>query len=420
MSDDATTSWSLGVGHAPVGQVGPGLRRVRRWWPRRAALADAGVAWTTSSSCPAPTPSATATRASSPGRRSPRPGLDRRPACRPALRRLRLGRAGAAACARAEILAGFCDVALVVGADTTPKGFFAPVGRRAPHRPRLAALPPRSAPPTPRTSPSTPAGAWTCYGATVEDFARVKVKNARHGLRQPQRPVPQGGRRRRGRWPSPMVADPLRLLDICATSDGGAAVVLASADFARARRGSLDRRRAPAGRLDGDADVPATPCSTCPSSPPTRPPCGAAPERTSGRRIAAAAYEEAGVGPDDLDLRRGLRPVDGARAGLVREHRPVQAEGEAEALLRSGATTDRRPHPGQPQRRPGLLRRGHPRPGAGPGVRADLAAAGPGRRPPGRGRPGRHHRQPGPVRPRLVGRRSVTVDQVSEDEIDHG
>ena len=30
--------------------------------------------------------------------------------------------------ARAQILAGLCDVALVVGADTTPKGFFAPVG----------------------------------------------------------------------------------------------------------------------------------------------------------------------------------------------------------------------------------------------------------------------------------------------------
>ena len=30
--------------------------------------------------------------------------------------------------ARAQILAGLCDVALVVGADTAPKGFFAPTG----------------------------------------------------------------------------------------------------------------------------------------------------------------------------------------------------------------------------------------------------------------------------------------------------
>jgi hypothetical protein len=30
--------------------------------------------------------------------------------------------------ARARILSGMCDVAVVVGADTTPKGFFAPTG----------------------------------------------------------------------------------------------------------------------------------------------------------------------------------------------------------------------------------------------------------------------------------------------------
>ena len=35
----------------------------------------------------------------------------------------------AIASARAQILAGLSEVALVVGADTTPKGFFKPVGR---------------------------------------------------------------------------------------------------------------------------------------------------------------------------------------------------------------------------------------------------------------------------------------------------
>ncbi len=43
--------------------------------------------------------------------------------------------------ARARILAGLCEVALVVGADTTPKGFLAPERRRAVGRPRLAAVP---------------------------------------------------------------------------------------------------------------------------------------------------------------------------------------------------------------------------------------------------------------------------------------
>ena len=41
---------------------------------------------------------------------------------------MRLGRDGHRGAPRAQILAGLCDVALVVGADTTPKGFLAPVG----------------------------------------------------------------------------------------------------------------------------------------------------------------------------------------------------------------------------------------------------------------------------------------------------
>jgi acetyl-CoA acetyltransferase len=60
--------------------------------------------------------------------------------------------------ARARILAGLCDVALVVGADTTPKGFLAPnAGDRSddPDWPGCSA-------PTPRTSRWRPAAAWTC------------------------------------------------------------------------------------------------------------------------------------------------------------------------------------------------------------------------------------------------------------------
>ena len=41
----------------------------------------------------------------------------------------------AIASARAQILAGLADVALVVGADTTPKGFFKPVGGDRPDDP---------------------------------------------------------------------------------------------------------------------------------------------------------------------------------------------------------------------------------------------------------------------------------------------
>jgi acetyl-CoA acetyltransferase len=70
------------------------------------------------------------------------------------------------------------------------------------------------------------------HGATERDFAQVKVKNARHGLANPN------ARYRKEVsveevLASPMVSDPLRLLQICATSDGGAAVVVASREWAR-------------------------------------------------------------------------------------------------------------------------------------------------------------------------------------------
>ena len=100
--------------------------------------------------------------------------------------------------ARAQILAGLCDVALVVGADTTPKGFFAPVGggdrKNDPDWLRFHLMG--------ATNP-TYFGLYARrrmdrFGATEEDFAQVKVKNARHGLANPYAALPQGGHRRRG------------------------------------------------------------------------------------------------------------------------------------------------------------------------------------------------------------------------------
>src|SRR3546814_3374567 len=65
------------------------------------------------------------------------------------------------------------------------------------------------------------------YGATDADFAKVKVKNARHGLHNPYARYRKEVTEEEV-LASPMVADPLRLLEICATSDGAAAVVLRS------------------------------------------------------------------------------------------------------------------------------------------------------------------------------------------------
>src|SRR3954453_3313617 len=141
--------------------------------------------------------------------------------------------AAAIANARAQILAGMCDVALVVGADTTPKGFFAPVGGDRKDDPDWLRFRLLGA-----TNPAYFAmyarRRMDLYGATSEDFALVKVKNAKHGVANPNA-------RYRAETTveevlgSPVVCDPLHLLQICATSDGGAALVLASESFAKQR-----------------------------------------------------------------------------------------------------------------------------------------------------------------------------------------
>ena len=237
--------------------------------------------------------------------------------------------------ARAQILAGFCDVALVIGADTTPKGFFAPVGGERKTDPDWLRFHLLGA-----TNPTYFAlyarRRIDMYGATVEDFANVKVKNARHGLENPY------ARFRKESTvddvlASPVVADPLRLLDICATSDGAAAMIISSMDFARRHLGSTDavpRVRAvstvtprypqsvlelPDFATDSTAVVPA-------------------PDPGFTYSIAGAAYEEAGISPSDLsvaevyDLSTALELDWYERIGLC-------GEGEAEGLLRSGATT---------------------------------------------------------------------------------
>jgi acetyl-CoA acetyltransferase len=234
--------------------------------------------------------------------------------------------------ARARILAGMCDVALVVGADTTPKGFLAPnAGERWDDpdwlRFRLLGM----------TNPAYFAlyarRRIDLHGATPADFAAVKVKNARHGLANPN------ARYRKEVTAeevlaSPVVADPLHLLDICATSDGGAAVVLASTAFAR-------RRGLHALRLRAVATVAPTFPNTVIEMPnfSTDSSVAVAPADLTFRdSIAHAAYEEAGLGPDDVSLAE-VYDLSTALELDWYENIGLCKPGDAEALLRSGDTT---------------------------------------------------------------------------------
>ena len=163
------------------------------------------------------------------------------------------------------------------------------------------------------------------YGATAEDFAAGEGEE--RAARPARTRTPGSARRSRSTTCStvPIVADPLRLLDICATSDGGAALIVVEHGLRRAARSAIARRRAArAGGLHRHAALPADACSSCPTSPPTRRAVVAPPDRAFKDSIAGAAYEEAGHRPRRPQPGRGLRPLDGARARLVREHRAVR------------------------------------------------------------------------------------------------
>jgi len=235
--------------------------------------------------------------------------------------------------ARAQILAGLCDVALVVGADTTPKGFLAPTAGERGDDPDWLRFRLLGA-----TNPTYFAlyarRRMELFGATPSDFAKVKVKNAAHGLANPN------ARYRKAVtedevMSSPVVAEPLRLLDICATSDGAAAVVVSSLEYARTRGTTGPVRVAavstvtpsfpnrviemPEFATDSAAAMPAGPV-------------------TFRDVIAQRAYAEAGLGPDDLDVAE-VYDLSTALELDWYENIGLCGPGEAEKLVHDGATT---------------------------------------------------------------------------------
>ncbi len=235
--------------------------------------------------------------------------------------------------ARAQILAGLCDVAIVIGADTTPKGFFAPTGggdrTQDPDWLRFRLLG--------ATNPIY-FGLYArrrmeMYGATERDFAKVRVKNGKHGLNNPNA-------RYRKEFSedevlaSAMVSDPLRLLEICATSDGGAAVVLSSMDFARRHTTRPVKIAAVSTITPRFPNVVSEMPNFATDSAATVSP----PEMPFRDSIAFSAYAQAGLGPEDVnvaevyDLSTALELDWYENIGLCRP-------GDAEKLLRDGTTT---------------------------------------------------------------------------------
>jgi len=176
------------------------------------------------------------------------------------------------------------------------------------------------------------------YGWTAADFAKPAVKNSYNGslnpLAQHQRPltIEQVVQSR-------VVVDPLTLYMCASISDGAAAAIVCSADIA-ARFTSKTPVRIAACVLksgvyrlpdDGRQDTAAT--------------------------TAQAAYEQAGVGPEDLDaieLHDAMAPAE----LMLYERLGLCAPGEGPRLIDDNVTTLRGKVPVNPSG--GLCSRGHP------------------------------------------------------------
>ncbi len=149
-------------------------------------------------------------------------------------------------------------------------------------------------------------------GATADDFALIAAKNSAHAALNPH------AQYRTARTPeevlaSRMIADPLTMLMCSPVADGAAALVVrATADApspdAVQVRASVLRTGIPGG---GNA--------------------------TLERRTAQAAYEQAGFGPEDLDVVE-LHDAASPNELIVYEELGLCAPGEGPKLARSGTT----------------------------------------------------------------------------------
>jgi acetyl-CoA acetyltransferase len=180
----------------------------------------------------------------------------------------------------------------------------------------------------------------------LEDLADISVKNHLHAVDNPnamfRKPVARSevlnGR---------MVCPPLTLLMLCAPNEGAAAAVLVSEDFAhelQLRDPVQLRSIAVVSRSPDDWFVPAVARQTNRRSSLTA-------------RAASQAYEQAGIGPENISLVE-CQDTDAASELLAYRDLGLCDAGDEAALLRSGATTLGGSLPVNPSG--GLLSKGEP------------------------------------------------------------
>jgi acetyl-CoA acetyltransferase len=244
----------------------------------------------------------------------------------------------ALALAAASIRSGQHEAVLVVGVEKMPKGiirssFFAPWQEEA----GLTANPAYFALRAQRLLRE--------HGLGVDDLAALVVKNRRWGARNPDAMF-QAEVTAEEVLASRMVCEPLRLWMLCSPNEGAAAVVLRRRDggvqlAAAALRSHLpgsvlDESTPLAGLVDDDGITPPTTLA------------------------ATDAYEEAGVGPGDLDVVE-CQDTDAGRELLSWYELGLCGAGDQRKLLQGDADAEAGAAPGPAVNRSGgLLSKGEP------------------------------------------------------------
>jgi acetyl-CoA acetyltransferase len=185
------------------------------------------------------------------------------------------------------IRSGEIDLALVLGCEKMPRGFMDPTMLYSDWQIELGT--------------SVNPAYWAMraqrhmhdYGTTELQIAKVALKNHKNSVHNPNS-MYQKEFSLDEILHSPLVCDPIRLLEICAPNDGAAAVVIASARRARqlGSRGktvSISAISHTIARYSADFRCPADSMSATADNPgPTM-------------VTAQQAYERAGIGPEDID-----------------------------------------------------------------------------------------------------------------------
>ncbi len=170
------------------------------------------------------------------------------------------------------------------------------------------------------------------YGLTEEDLALQKVKASKFGSLNPNARY-QKVFTAQEVLASPMVACPIHLLQICATSDGAAALVVCSKKKAK-QYTTKPVMLSGIGVANPVYPSPGLGYFSIDFTNDVAPPR----ENDAGKIVTKEAYEEAGVSPKDLDL-ASVYDLTGALEIQWYEDIGICKEGEGEELLRSGATS---------------------------------------------------------------------------------